>query len=316
MKKPPLVVIVGPTAVGKTALSIDAAQMVPAEIISGDAMQVYRGMDIGTAKITKEERRDIPHHLINIVPPDFPFSVALFQKKAKEAIQAIIQRKKIPIIVGGTGLYIRAVTHNYAFAGQNVNHHLRRMLYNEADCLGTGFLYQRLKQIDPAHARKLHENDTKRIVRALENYYISGQKMSSQVGDAHQQSVYDLYMIGLTLERDTLYQKINARVDRMLAAGLIEEVKTLLEQGLSEKNVSLQAIGYKEIVGFLQGKTSLEEAIEMLKRNTRRFAKRQLTWFRHQHDIEWFSLDDPGNYPNILKKIETKMKGMYTYFSE
>ena len=291
MNKKTVIVIAGPTASGKTSLSIGIARKIGGEIVSADSMQIYKDMDIATAKPTAEEIQDIPHHLISIVDSDESFSVAAYKERAMEAIADIFCRGRIPVVVGGTGLYIDTLVNNttfFDFDKSDQREKLQMRLQNE----GIEKLFDELKSVDPETAKRLHINDTKRILRALEVYYSTGKTISLQAELSHEnESQYNWLIIGLTAEnRDVLYDRINRRVDIMLDDGLIEEAKTFFS---SEKSsTAKQAIGYKELKGFFDGSISLEEATENLKRETRRYAKRQLTWFRRNKNINWINIDN------------------------
>lgn len=295
-KQEKLVVIVGPTAVGKTEISLLAADTIDGEIISGDSMQVYRGMDIGTAKILPEEMvgpsgRKIPHYLIDILDPDEIFSVADFQRLAREAISSINVRNRIPMIVGGTGLYINGVVDPYHFAGMEINSDLRRMIREEAESMGDQYMHRQLEKVDPETARRIHPHDTKRIIRALEIYRQTGRTMTENLACAPLNSPrYRLAMVGLFMERELLYERINLRVDKMVENGLIEEVKSLLQHGYHDDLNSMQGLGYRQIASYLRGNLTKEEAIRLIKRDTRRFAKRQWTWFKRDSRIRWFNV--------------------------
>jgi tRNA dimethylallyltransferase len=297
-KKQRVLAIVGPTSVGKTALSLELAQRFDGEIISGDSMQFYRGMDIGTAKATKEERALIPHHLIDIRNPDEDVSVAEFQQLCKELIADINTRDKLPMIVGGTGLYVQSVLYDYRFSTAEEDEAYREKMTEFAETHGREALHARLAAIDPETAARLHPNDVKRIVRALEIYHVTGTPMS-QYQVRSEQSPYDLLLIGLTMDRALLYERINHRVDMMIAEGLIEEVEGLLARGYDGSLRSMQALGYKEIIAYLEGRMGRDEAIELLKKRTRNFAKRQLTWFRAMKDIVWFDVT-PVNDDSLM----------------
>ena len=291
MNKKTVIVIAGPTASGKTSLSIGIAKKIGGEIVSADSMQIYKDMDIATAKPTEAEMQGIPHHLISIVESDESFSVAAYKEKAVEAIADIFCRGRIPVVVGGTGLYIDTLVNNttfFDFDKSDQREKLQMRLQNE----GIEKLFDELKSVDPETAERLHINDTKRILRALEVYYSTGKTISLQAELSHEnESQYNWLIIGLTAEnRDVLYDRINRRVDIMLDDGLIEEAKTFIS---SEKSsTAKQAIGYKELKGFFDGSISLEEATENLKRETRRYAKRQLTWFRRNKNINWINIDN------------------------
>lgn len=305
-----LVVIVGPTAVGKTKLSLTLAKRLNGEIISGDSMQVYRYMDIGTAKASLAERAVVPHHLIDIINPDEEYSVVHFQQMATRLIREINQRGKLPFLVGGTGLYIESVTHRFRFAQAEQNPGLREQLKRLAETEGVEALHRRLAIVDPVTAKRLHPNDVKRVIRAIEMYELTGEKMSDYQERAAQ-SPYDLYMIGLTMERSLLYERINQRVEQMIADGLVDEVRRLLERGYDPSLTSLQGLGYKELIPYLQGACTLDEAIEEIKKRTRRFAKRQLTWFRRMPEVHWYDLSNPADYPTIVSTIHRTLAGKF-----
>lgn len=309
-RKENLVVIVGPTAVGKTELSLRLAQQFAGEIISGDSMQVYKQMDIGTAKATPEEMALVPHHLIDILEPDEEYSVAIFQAKATRLISEINQRGHLPFIVGGTGLYIESVTHRFQFAQAEQDPELRERLQRFAETEGVEALHRRLADVDPITAQRLHPNDVKRVIRAIEIYQLTGYKMADYQQRA-QYSPYNLLMIGLTMDREKLYQRINMRVDKMVEAGLVEEVRQLLDRGFDPSLVSMQGLGYKELVPYLYGEITLEKAVNDIRQRTRHFAKRQLSWFRRMPQIEWFDLTDPEHYPTVLETITQRMAGKF-----
>ncbi len=302
MKKIPVVVIVGPTAVGKTKTGIELAKAFDGEIVSGDSVQVYRGMDIGSAKVTKEEAEGIPHHLIDICDPDDAMSVAMFQTLARAAIDDIYARGKLPIIVGGTGLYIRSILYDYEFVEQPVDEALRAELERFAEVEGREALHQRLVQLDPERAATIHPNNVRRVVRALE-VVMQG---DTQTTDSAPSEHYDFRLFVLHADREILYDRINQRVDAMMEAGLVEEVERLLAQGYRDTQ-AMRAIGYKEMIPFIDGKMSKEKATDLLKQHTRQFAKRQLTWFRHQFDGIWVDMDRKSfelSYKNIYDEVE------------
>ncbi|QAY68387.1 tRNA (adenosine(37)-N6)-dimethylallyltransferase MiaA [Paenibacillus protaetiae] len=307
--KPPLLVLIGPTAVGKTKLSIEIAKAWNAEIISGDSMQVYRGMDIGTAKITTEEQQGIRHHLIDICDPDTPFSAADFQLRCTEAIADIASRGKLPFIVGGTGLYVESVCYGYQFADNGSDEQFRQHMQRIADEHGAEALHERLKQIDPKSAERLHPNDVRRVIRALEVYHLTGETFSSQQEGQKRESPYELCIIGLSLDRAELYQRIEQRIDLMMEQGLVEEVRQLLQSGTPPHAVAMQGLGYKEIAAYLNGECTLEAAVTLLKRDTRRFAKRQLSWFRHMENIHWIDMGE--NFSNNLAAIHDILEGKF-----
>lgn len=301
MKKP-LIVIAGPTACGKTNLSIQLAKKIDAEIISADSMQVYKYMDIGTAKPTKEEMENIPHYLIDEIEPDEEFNVAIFQEKAKKYLEMIYNKNKIPILVGGTGFYIQALVYDINFMETNSDYEYRSYLEKLAKEKGNQYIHEILKKVDPVSALKIHPNNVKRVIRALE-YYKQTNKPISQHNEEEKNkkvSPYNTAFFCLNMKRETLYKRIEQRVDKMIEAGLIEEVQALLKKGYSPDLVSMQGLGYKEIVPYLQGKISLEEAIYILKRDTRHFAKRQLTWFKRQENPYWINIDDFGFDMDII----------------
>ena len=302
MKKTPVVVIVGPTAVGKTKTGIELAKAFDGEIVSGDSVQVYRGMDIGSAKVTKEEAEGIPHHLIDICDPDDAMSVAMFQTLARAAIDDIYTRGKLPIIVGGTGLYIRSILYDYEFVEQPVDEALRAELERFAEVEGREALHQRLVQLDPERAATIHPNNVRRVVRALE----VAMQGDTQTTDSAPSEHYDFRLFVLHADREILYDRINQRVDAMMEAGLVEEVERLLAQGYRDTQ-AMRAIGYKEMIPFIDGKMSKEKAIDLLKQHTRQFAKRQLTWFRHQFDGIWVDMGRKSfelSYKNIYDEVE------------
>jgi tRNA dimethylallyltransferase len=289
----PLLVIVGPTAVGKTAISLRVAAELQGEIISADSMQIYRSLDIGTAKPTLGERKLVPHHLVDVMDPAVDYNVSQFQKDAVEAISAVAAKKKLPILVGGTGLYVNAVIFGYSFTEAEISPRLRAHLTEEAKSKGTDSLYQRLSELDPVSAAKIHPNDLRRIIRALEVFSLTGKPIYEQVAStAVQKTRYKTLIIGINRPREDLYRRIEDRVDQMMAAGLLEEVKSLLSRGYSPHLKSLQGLGYRHVLPYLEGEVSLEEAVNLLKRDTRRFAKRQLTWFRKNKGIIWFTLEN------------------------
>ncbi|MGG4443504.1 tRNA (adenosine(37)-N6)-dimethylallyltransferase MiaA [Brevibacillus fortis] len=305
-----LVVIIGPTAVGKTQLSLELAEQFDGEIISGDSMQVYRGMDIGTAKAESEELASIPHHLIDIKNPDEEYSVAMFQESAASLITDINQRGKLPFIAGGTGLYIESVTHRFQFSTTSQDPELRDRLQRLADSEGVEALHARLADVDPITAERLHPNDVKRVIRALEIYESSGYKMSDfQLRAQH--SPYDLVMIGLTMDRAKLYERINHRVELMIEAGLVEEVRGLLDAGYDASLVSMQGLGYKELIPYLYGEITLEKAVNDIQQRTRHFAKRQLSWFRRMAEIQWFDMTDPAEQRNNVETIKRILAGKF-----
>lgn len=295
-------VIVGPTAVGKTALSVELAEHYGGEIISADSMQIYRGMDIGTAKIKVNEMKGIPHHLLDVVDPDEEFSVSDFKEMTYSCLEDIYSRGKLPLVVGGTGLYVNSIVYKLDFADSGSDMEVRRKYMDLAEEFGNEYIYEKLKEVDPETAERLNLNDTKRIVRALEVYELTGEPMSKSYTNFREENdEFNLVFVGLDMERSHLYERINERVDAMLENGLVEEVKSLLESGYNSDMTSMKAIGYKEVVEYLGGNTSFDEMVEILKRNSRRFAKRQLTWFRRDKRIVWMQVDDYESF-EVLKR--------------
>jgi tRNA dimethylallyltransferase len=309
MKKTPLVVIAGPTAAGKTDLAIQAAKALEGEIVSADSMQVYRYMNIGTAKPTVDERQGIPHHMIDIVDPDEEFNAALFQRGANEAIREIAGRGKLPILAGGTGLYVNSIIYPMNFTDAVEDPEYRSYLNEVLRTNGNQYLHNLLKEVDPATAARLHPNDSRRIIRAMEVYHVTGKTMMEYRQDLQSlEPVYDLMLYGLTMDRQKLYERINLRVDIMLDAGLVEEVKGLLDMGYTKDLISMQGLGYKEIIQYLEGRVSLDEAIEILKMETRRFAKRQMTWFRREGRIHWLNADQFESRQDICSWLTDDVK--------
>lgn len=294
--KRPMIVLTGPTAVGKTDLSIQLAKAVNGEIISADSMQVYRHMDIGSAKVTQEEMDGIVHHLIDVLDPEEEFNVARFQAMAKKAADGIWQRGRIPIIAGGTGFYIQALLYDIDFKENEEDSTIRRELEQIGREQGSEYLHRMLAEIDPESAELIHANNRKRVIRAIEYYRMTGQRISEHNKEEREkESPYRFYYYVLTCSRPLLYERIDRRVDQMIEAGLVDEVKHLKEMGCHRGMVSMQGLGYKEILDYLDGSCSLEEAIYVIKRETRHFAKRQLTWFKRERDVRWLDLDAFGH---------------------
>lgn len=304
----PLVILTGPTAVGKTALSIALAKAIDGEIVSADSMQVYRHMDIGSAKITEAEMAGVPHHLIDVLEPTEAFNVVIFQKLAKEAMAGIYERRRIPILVGGTGFYIQAVLYDIDFTENDEDTSLREELEAFAAREGAEALYARLKAVDPASCESIHAHNVKRVIRALEFYEKTGQPISAH-NEAQRQnaSPYRFAYFVLNDRREEIYQRIDLRVEQMLAAGLVDEVRRLKEMGCTKDMVSMQGLGYKEILRYLEGELTPEEAVYLIKRDTRHFAKRQLTWFRREKDVIWLNkqeIDQNGQDTlNVMQEI-------------
>lgn len=292
-KREKLVVIVGPTATGKTDLSIMLAEAFDGEIVVADSMQIYKGMDIGTATPTKKERRGIEHHLLSSIPPDREYSVADFQKEARRHIREIRERGKRPFLVGGTGLYIRATLEDFIFPPLKKDELFRKSCQEIVRERGSHIIHQRLQEIDLETAKKIHPHDQRRIIRSLEIYHQT-KKTPSYFRDIAKSSLplYETLKVGLTAPREDLYQRIERRAEEMIEKGFVNEVLHLLEAGLTRDAVSMQSLGYRELAAYLEGELSFDEALSAVKRNTRHFAKRQLTWFRKEKDIHWFSITD------------------------
>ncbi|MEG0378686.1 MAG: tRNA (adenosine(37)-N6)-dimethylallyltransferase MiaA [Eubacterium sp.] len=290
MNKPKVAVLVGATACGKTETAVELARKLNGEIISADSMQIYKYMTIGTAKPTPDEMQEIPHHLIDCVDPAQEYSVASFKEDALNHIDKILKENKVPVVAGGTGLYINGLTLPWGFREKNTDDAVRERLESECKTMGKEALYQKLLAIDPISAKLIHPNNTKRVIRALEIYEVTGKTKSYFDNQASQEELpYDYIMMGIDMDRSQLYKRIDRRVDLMIEAGLIEEIKALLSMGYDETLIAMKAIGYKEIFPYLKGEMSLEEALYILKRDTRHFAKRQLTWFRKDKRIQWFN---------------------------
>ena len=300
MKKP-LIILTGPTAVGKTKASIGLAKALNGEIISADSMQVYKHMDIGSAKIRSEEMDGIKHYLIDELEPDEEFHVVRFQQMAKAAMEEIYAKGKVPIVVGGTGFYIQALLYDIDFTENEEDTSYRTELESIADEKGADHLHEMLRNVDPESADAIHANNVKRVIRALEFYKLTGQKISEHnEKERLKESPYDFCYFVLNDDRKLLYDRIDLRIDKMLEEGLLEEVTTLKNKGYTKDMVSMQGLGYKEILDYLNGECSLDEAIYILKRDTRHFAKRQLTWFRRERDVIWV---DKDNYDHDEDKI-------------
>ncbi len=294
-----VVVILGPTATGKSHCAIEIAQKYNGEIISGDSMLVYKNMDIGTAKPTADELKKVPHHLVDILPPETNFSVVDFKERAAQLITEISARGHLPIIAGGTGLYIKALLEDYAFNNAQEDNVLRQNLEQEAQEKGPLELHARLRRLAPDEAERIHPNNVRRVIRALESV-MQGEKVN-QYGA--QEMPYAALVIGLNMERQALYERIDKRVDLMLAAGLEEEVRGLLTQGVSADCQSMQSIGYRQLVWYLNGSIGYAEAVEKLKQATRNFAKRQLTWYKKMPYIHWLMLEAQPNYAQAVNEI-------------
>ncbi|HHW14968.1 MAG TPA: tRNA (adenosine(37)-N6)-dimethylallyltransferase MiaA [Firmicutes bacterium] len=297
-----LLAIVGPTAVGKSEVAVEVARIIDGEIVSADSMQVYRGLDIGTGKLSPAERGGVPHHLLDVVEPEETYSVARYEREALAAIAAIHRRGRVPLLVGGTGLYYRAVVRDYLFEGPGADPELRARLADEAQREGAPALHRRLAEIDPVAAGRIHPNDLRRIIRALEVYILSGVPLSQQQ-QGSEEPRFDLVAVGLTAPRGVLYARIERRVDAMLAKGLLAEVRTLVDRGLESWLTSIQALGYKEFLPYLRGEEDLATAVVRLKRETRRYAKRQLTWFRREPHVHWLDREAYPGTGNLVAAI-------------
>ena len=294
--KQPLIILTGPTAVGKTELSIRLAKSVNGEIISADSMQVYRYMDVGTAKITAEEMQGVPHHLIDVLEPSEDFNVFLFKEMAEKALDNIYKKGKIPVVTGGTGFYIQALLYDIEFSEEEGDKTYRYMLEKKAEKEGVTVVHNMLKEVDPEAAKEIHENNLKRVIRALEYYNETGMRISEHNKEQRQkESPYDFRYYVLNMDREKLYSRVNLRVDIMVENGLIAEVTKLKEMGYNKELNSMQGIGYKEIRDYVDGVYDLDTAIETLKKNTRNFAKRQITWFKREKEVVWLNHEEFDN---------------------
>lgn len=311
MKKP-LIILTGPTAAGKTALSVRLAQEIGGEIISADSMQVYRGMDIGTAKVTEAEKGGVQHHLIDVLDPREPFNVCEFRRMAKAAVERVYESGHVPILVGGTGFYIQSVLYDIDFDDNAEETTLRERLQQELNTFGEKYMHEKLRAIDPEAAAAIHPNNRKRVLRAIEFYQLTGKKISQHNQEQRKrESPYEFLYYVLTMERQALYRRIELRVDRMMADGLLDEVKTLRDRGMHADLISMQGIGYRQIFDYLDGIATIEEAVERIKRETRHFAKRQLTWFRREPDAIWLCAEDYGNdRGRMLEKVKAESEAM------
>ena len=315
-KKRPMIVLTGPTAVGKTKLSISLAKQIHGEIISADSMQVYRHMDIGSAKITAEEMQGVSHHMIDILEPWEPFNVVVFKQKCEECLQGIYERRHIPIVAGGTGFYIQALLNDIDFTENAEDSEYRTSFERLARDRGSDYLHQMLLEVDPVSADVIPANNIKRTIRALEFYHLTGEPISRHNERERQKSrAYQSCYFVLNDDRDRLYQRIEQRVDEMLTQGFVEEVRRLREMGCKRDMISMQGLGYKELLAWMDGEITYEEAVRLIKRNTRHFAKRQLTWFRREKDVIWidkekFDYDENRMLQYMLAEIAKKMAGM------
>mgnify|MGYP005760226237 FL=1 len=299
----PLIILTGPTAVGKTELSIRLAKALDGEIISADSMQVYRRMDIGSAKVTREEMDGVPHHLIDVLEPQEEFNVAIFKNMAKKAVEEIYFRGKVPIVAGGTGFYIQALLYDIDFTENGEDKSIRKELEDFAAEKGPQALHQLLEAVDPQAAREIHANNVKRVIRAIEYFRQTGEPISvHNERERCKSSPYNFLYYVLNTDRAILYERIDRRVDQMIQQGLVTEVESLRKEGCTRGMVSMQGLGYKEILAYLEGECSLKEAVTVLKRDTRHFAKRQLTWFKREREVRWLNLPDFGNDRTLVLK--------------
>ncbi len=310
MTKNKLIILAGPTASGKTSVSIDLAKRLGGEIISADSMQVYKYMDVGTAKISVEEMQGVKHHLIDVLNPKEDFNIVKFQNMVKCSIEEIVKNGHIPILVGGTGFYIQSVIYDIDFNNEDDNSSVRKKLEEEYDAFGADFMHEKLKKIDIVSAQNIHKNNKKRIIRAIEYFLMNNEPISSHNEvQREKKSPYDYRFFVLNPPRDILYERINKRVDIMVENGLVDEVKKLREMGLSTANISMQGIGYKEIIEYLDGEVSLETAIENIKQNTRHMAKRQVTWFKREKDVIYV---DPFSFESNDKIVDYMIEKINT----
>lgn len=301
MSKIPLIVVAGPTASGKTGLAIDIANYVGGEIVSADSMQIYKYMNIGSAKPTQEERAQAVHHMIDFLEPDAEFSVADYTEMAHKVIADIYERGKIPIMAGGTGLYINSVVNDVTFGDMDTDYELRESLRKTAEEKGSEYLLHMLSEFDEVSAKRLHPNNLRRIIRAIEFYKITGKPISEHQEETKKtQSRYNPLMLCVNWDREELYDRINRRVDMMMDEGLLDEVKRLMDMGYTKDLNSMQGIGYKEVMDYFDGKASLEETVEIIKQSSRRYAKRQLTWFRRDERIHYVSSENPFEEAKLL----------------
>ncbi|MBN7772515.1 tRNA (adenosine(37)-N6)-dimethylallyltransferase MiaA [Clostridium aminobutyricum] len=307
MKKE-IIIVAGPTAVGKTKYAIEIAKAMNGEIVSCDSMQLYRFMDIGSAKPTTQEQAEVKHYLVDQIDPREPFSAAEYQKRAKAAIVEIFDKGKTPIVSGGTGLYVNSLLYDMNFSAPPVGNAYREKLEKLAEEQGNEAVYNRLKEVDPKAAERIHVNNLKKMIRAIE----VAENTESGIKPFEESFVktndYNYTLIGLSRDREELYDRINQRVDLLLEMGLIEEISSLLSMGLTEENISMKGIGYKEIIGYLKGEYDLEHAIYLVKRNTRHYAKRQMTWFRRYEDITWFNISNYPSDEDVIEEIITWLR--------
>ncbi len=307
MKNKPLIIITGPTGSGKSRLSVMLSHRIGGSVISADSMQIYRGMDIGTAKVTAEEMDGIPHYLIDIMDPEESYDVTRFKTEAQKAIADIYEKGRIPIVCGGTGFYIQALLYDVEFDDEGADPDIRKRLEEEYESLGPDILFERLRSVDLASCEIIHHNNKKRLVRALEFYETTGSPISDHnKTERSRHSAYDHAFFALNIDRQLLYDRIDARVDQMMEVGLLEEARQLYDRGLPRENTAMQAIGYKQLFMYFDGDISLEEGIRLIKRDSRHYAKRQFTWLRRERDVIW--LDREKNDEEILGDISKELK--------
>ncbi len=297
-----IIAVAGPTASGKSALAVDLAKRYNGEIVSCDSMQIYKELNIGTAKPTKEEMGGIHHYMIDEISPSQSFSVVEYVKRAREYIDDILSRKKLPVLVGGTGLYLDSVINNTKFSQAESDEEYRNSLYEIAQKEGNKAVHKLLEEIDMPSAEKIHENNLRRVIRALEIYKTTGKTMTQANLESKSEPLYDALVIGIDMDRELLYRRINRRVDMMMDMGLLEEAKKVFDMGESLNSTAMQAIGYKELFGFIRGEVPLLQAVEKLKMESRRYAKRQLTWFRRNDRINWIVLQNDYDYTKIVQQ--------------
>lgn len=309
--KPAIIALVGPTGVGKTRTAIEICRHLNAEIVSMDSMQIYRGMDIGTAKPSRIELESAVHHMIDIADPDCLYTVSMYKEEACQVIDDILQRGKLPLLVGGTGLYLNAISYEMSMGENGADTVLRNELNRIAEEPGgPQRLHERLKSVDPASAKKLHPNDIRRVIRALEIFENSGKTKTEYGNEPRKEGPYRVMVYGLSLPRDQMYARINARVDQMIADGLIDEVQSLLNRGIKpqKEGGAMQAIGYKEIASALLSEIPMEKAIDLIKQGSRRYAKRQWTWFRHDPRTVWFDWSEYQNPDDMVMEIIRRIR--------
>ena len=305
-----IIAVCGPTAVGKTKYAIEAAKAFGGEVVSCDSMQLYKYMDIGSAKPTADELAQVPHHLIDLIDPADAFSVAEYQKLAREAIEDIFARGKVPVIAGGTGLYLNSILYDMDFSNAKQDQNLRLQLEKEAEEFGPEYLHNKLRELDSEAASRIHPNNIKKVVRAIEGA-LSGDNIKDFKECNTKVKDFERILIGLTRDREELYDRINLRVDLLVEQGLFDEVKGLLDKGLTESDISMKGIGYKEIIGYFNGKYTEEEAIDLIKKNTRHLAKRQITWFKRYEDIHWIDISQYKNDEEAIEGMLEWLKSAY-----